>query len=225
MNPQDTEHANSIWALFHLPSHWPVQTDLLQWCQDMRPGEAAILVMAGVVYLLFGWYIFKALVTINAGLVGAFIGGRVGQHLGSFAAGACVGGVVAAAAAWPLMKYAVAVMGGLFGALLGASIWRAVGLDGNLAWAGALMGLIAFGMLSFIVFRASVIMYTSLQGSVMLIFGILGLIYKYPELAPKITANMQGQPGLLAMAIFFPMILGLIYQQTQLGNPEGAKKK
>jgi hypothetical protein len=78
-------------------------------------------------------------------------------------------------------------------------------------------------MLSFVVFRASIMMYTSLQGSVMLIFGALSLVYKYPELSPKITENMNGQPFLLPMSIMIPALLGLIYQQTQL-KPEPAKK-
>lgn len=205
--------------------HWPMQADLLQWCQDMRPGEATILLILGVVYLLWGYYSFKILVTLNAALLGAVIGARVGQQGGSMYLGACVGGFAAAAMTWPLMKYAVAFMGGVFGALLGASVWRTIGLQPEMCWAGALMGLIAFGLLSFILFKASVMMYTSLQGSVMLIFGILGLIYKYQELAPKVTEKMSLQPYLLPMSIFIPALLGLIYQQTQFGQPEGAGKK
>ena len=123
------------------------------------------------------------------------------------------------------MKYAVAFMGGVFGALLGASLWRAVGLEPYLSWAGAMTGLVLFGLLSFILFRGSVMMYMSLQGSVMLIFGILGLIYKYQDIAPKVTENMTLKPFLLPVAIFIPAVLGLIYQQTQFGELDAAKKK
>jgi hypothetical protein len=202
-----------------------MQTDLLQWCQDMSPGTATILVMGGIVYLLFGWYLFRALVVTNAAVLGAMIGARIGMAAGSTFAGAIVGAFFVAALTWPVLKYAVAVMGGIFGALLGASIWRAAGLEPNLCWAGALTGLIGFGLLSFIIFRGSVMMYTSLQGSVMLIFGILGLIYKYQGLAPRVTENMTVQPFLLPLAIFIPTVLGLIYQQTQFNQPEAAKKK
>jgi len=212
------------WAVF--PAHWPGQGDLLEWCQTMGPGVATLLVIAGLVYLLFGYHIFKGLVTLNAAVVGAYLGALIGQRGGNWAAGACVGGFVAAAVAFPMMKYAVALMGGVFGALLGASIWRTVGLEPHLAWAGALCGLIGFGLLSFIVFRGSVIMYTSLQGSVMLIFGLLGLIYKYQGLAPTVTEHMKLRPLMLPISILIPALLGLIFQQTQYPPaPEGGKKK
>lgn len=227
MNPQDGSNAIDLWELLKLPAHWPMQADLLQWCERMGPAEAAILLIGGVVYLLFGWYLFKTLVTLNAALLGGFVGARIGSHAGSAVAGFCVGGFVCAAITWPLMKYAVAVMGGVFGALLGASIWRAVGLEPTLCWAGALVGLVGFGLLSFIIFKGSVMMYTSLQGSVMLIFGILGLVYKYQSVAPRVTENMSSQQYLLPLAIFIPALLGLIYQQTQFGQAEaaGGKKK
>lgn len=207
-----------------LPSHWPGQVDLLNWCQTMSPGVATLLVLGGLLYLVFGWYAYKLLVTLNAALVGAYLGALIGHRGGSAAAGACVGAFLAAAIAFPLIKYSIAFMGGVYGAVLGASIWRTAALDPSLAWAGALSGLIAFGLLAFIVFRGSVIMYMSLQGSVMLIFGILGLIYKYQDIAPQITEKMTVKPFLLPLSILIPALLGLIYQQTQFPPPEPKKK-
>jgi hypothetical protein len=211
--------------LGNLPSHWPMQTDLLQWCQNMGPAVATLLVMGGIIYLMFGIHIYRYLVMLNAALVGAAIGAKLGERGGSDVAGACVGAFIAASLTWPMLKYAVAIMGGIFGTLLGASLWRAAGLEPSLTWAGAFTGLVGFGMLSFVLFRGSVIMYTSLQGAVMLIFGILGLAYKYQDLAPKVTENMTLKPFLLPLLIFIPAMLGLIYQQTMSAAPEGAKKK
>ncbi|HEY7091244.1 MAG TPA: hypothetical protein VH518_24320 [Tepidisphaeraceae bacterium] len=211
--------------MIQMPGHWPVQADLLQWAQNMSPGTATILVIGGMVYLLFGYIIFKWLVMLNAGLVGAFIGGKIGEKGGSMPAGACVGAFVCAAITWPMMKYAVAFMGGIFGVLLGTSVWRALGLESNFAWAGSLIGLVLFGLLSFILFKGSVMMYTSLQGSVMLIFGILGLIYKYQSIAPQVTENMTLKPFILPLSIFIPAVLGLLYQQTQSNEGEPAKKR
>ncbi len=206
-----------VW-LQQLPTQWPGQGDLIQWWQTMGPAEAVVLVLLGLVYLLFGYWAFKWLVTLNAAVAGAYVGALIGQKGGNSVAGACIGGFLSAAIAWPLMNYAVALMGGVFGAALGASMWRTAGLEPHLAWAGALCGLIGFGLLSFIVFRASVIMYTSLQGSVMLIFGVLGLIYKYRDVAPRLTEHLTVQPYMLPIAIFIPALLGLIYQQTR--HPE-----
>ena len=67
-------------AWLKLPGHWPEQGDLLQWCQTMGPGTAAVLVLAGIVYLVFGVQIFKALVTLNAACVGIWLGGFIGKR-------------------------------------------------------------------------------------------------------------------------------------------------
>ncbi|MBC8107925.1 MAG: hypothetical protein H7Z14_15155, partial [Anaerolineae bacterium] len=99
-------------------------------------------------------------------------------------------------------------------------LWRSCNLEPHLAWAGALIGLVAFGMLSFILFKTSVMMFTSLQGAVMLTFGILGLVFKYQSITPQIVQHLQVKPFLLPLAIFIPTILGLIYQQHQAN--EGA---
>src|SRR4051812_31197022 len=148
--------ANGVHVFLQVPKHWPAQTDLLTWCQQMGGGTAALLLLAGLIYLLFGLYCYKLLLTANALICGAYLGALIGDKCGNSAAGAVVGGFSAAALTWPLMKYAVALMGGVFGALLGASVWRAFGLDPQFAWAGGLSGLIFCGMLSFLLFRGSI---------------------------------------------------------------------
>lgn len=206
-------------AWFDITINWPAQGDLISWCHNMGPGLATLLVIAGIVYLVFGVYLFKALVTLNAGLVGAYLGAMIGYKTGGGGVlpWALIGGFTMAALAWPLMKYAVAMTGGLYGFLLGAAMWRTAGLEANYTWAGGMMGLIAFGMLSFILFRGSIMMYMSLQGSVMLVFGLLGLIFKYQSLSPQIMDGLTGRPFLLPVSIFIPAVLGLIYQQAQFG--------
>jgi hypothetical protein len=212
-------------AWLNVSVQWPGQTDLITWCNQMGPGLATVLLIGGVIYLIFGVYMYKALITINLAVVGAYLGAVLGYRTGGSAAmvpWALIGAFVFAALTWPLMKYAVALMGGLYGFLLGASIWRTGGLEAHYAWAGGGMGLIGFGMLSFILFRGSLMMYTSLQGSVMLVFGLLGLIFKYQNLAPKIIASLTTQPIVLPLSIFIPTVLGLIYQQTQFGAASAA---
>lgn len=208
-----------------LPTQWPGQPDLLQWCQSMTPAVSTLLILAGIVYLLFGVHIFRYLITLNAIFLGAWLGAIAGARSDSAVPGAVIGGFVAGAVCWPTMKYSVAFMGGIIGALLGAAIWRSAGLDANFAWAGALSGLIFFGMLNFIIFRGSVMVYMSLQGAVMLIFGVMSLIYKYPEAARTMTESLSDRQFLLPLAIFIPTILGFIYQNTYYGQAADAAKK
>lgn len=214
------------WVNF--PPHWPAQTDLLAWCHEMGAAVALLLVLLGIVYLLFGFYLFKPLVLLNAAFVGSMVGVYISQKTGGPLPSGILGGFIGAALTYPLMKWAVAIMGGLFGAILGLTLWKTFGLESGFAWTGGVMGLIACGLLCFIVFRGSVMAYTSLQGSVMLVFGILSLIYKYQGFAPRLTESLQLKPFLLPMTVFIATILGLIYQQNSQLAPQagggGGKK-
>ena len=214
------------WVNF--PSQWPAQTDLLVWFHEMGSAVALLLVLLGLVYLLFGYHLLKPLILLNAAFIGSMIGVFISGKTGGPLPSGILGGFVAAAATYPLMKWAVALMGGLFGAVLGFTLWRTFGLEPGFAWTGGCMGLIGCGLLCFIVFRGSVMAYTSLQGSVMLIFGILSLAYKYQDFAPRLAHSLQGRPFLLPMSIFIATILGLIYQQNSSFNapaPAGGPPK
>jgi hypothetical protein len=207
-----------------LPGTWPNQMDLLQWSQKMGPGMATVLIILGIIYVMFGFYLFKGLVVMNAACVGAWVGAMIGERSGSAVPCAVLGAFIAAAVTIPTMKWAVAVLGGLLGAALGGSIWRLIDLDPRFAWAGAGMGLIACGLFCFILFRGSVMAYMSLQGSIMLVFGILGLLYKYQDIGPKITNGLQARTFILPMAVFIPTVIGLLYQQSS-SKPDAAPKK
>jgi hypothetical protein len=207
--------AGTAWyESFSFAGQWPDQMDLLQWTQKMGPGSATLLILLGIIYLLFGFYLFKGLVVMNAACVGAWVGAIIGDKSGSAVPCAVLGAFIAAAVTIPTMKWAVALLGGLLGAALGGSIWRMFDGDPRFAWAGAAMGLIACGLFCFILFRGSVMAYMSLQGSLMLVFGILGLLYKYQDLGPKITRGLQDKHFILPMAIFIPTVIGLLYQQS-----------
>lgn len=199
---------------------WPRQGDLLTWCHKMPPAVATLLILMGIIYLLFGYQIFKALVLLNAAIVGALLGISMGGEGDAAIIGAVIGGVGGAALAWPTMKYAVAIMGGICGVIMGAGLWHSLNLDPKLVWAGALVGLIGFGLFSFILFRGSIMMYTSLQGSFMIVFGILSLIYHDPDLVPKLTPHLS-QPFLLPAAVFVPAVFGLIFQQHKTAHAGG----
>ena len=206
------------------------ETDLLHICREMNSGSALVLMLAGIVFLLWGFYAFKALVTLNAILIGAWIGSMIGQRTGGPLPAALIGAFTAATITWPLMKYAIAVMGGLIGTLIGMSLWRACGLDPAFAASGGGMGLIFFGMLSFILFRTSIIMFTSVQGAVMLIVGILSIVYKFNGIdTHAIDTRLLVSPMIMPAVVAIAAVIGLIYQNLNgaapaAGAPEAKAK-
>ncbi len=208
------------WTQF--PYRWPIQGDLLSMCHQTGPGIAVLLILSGIIYLLFGYSIFKVLVTVNAALLGGYIGVLMGEHSGIELPSAIVGGLLAATAAWPTMKYAVAIMGALFGAVLGVTVWRLANLDPNFGWSGGMTGFVFFGLLSFLLFRECIMTYTCLQGSVMLIFGILALAFKYDEFGGMLSHHFEIKPFLLPMSIFIPTLCGFVYQRAMTPGPAPA---
>src|SRR5688500_7792744 len=112
-----SDPATTTWfKSMSVPASWPGQMDLLQWTQKLGAGMATMLILLGIVYLMFGFYLFKGLVIMNAACVGAWLGVLVGDKSGSAVPCAVLGAFIAAAVAIPLMKWAVAVHGGLLGA-------------------------------------------------------------------------------------------------------------
>ncbi|MGF1635143.1 MAG: hypothetical protein ACFCVE_14925 [Phycisphaerae bacterium] len=211
-------------VLREFPQNWPGHMEVLRWAADMNPGVAALLLVAGIVYLLWGESQHKLLMSLNAAVAGAWLGAVSGSHFDAAVPAAFVFGFTFGAMTWPMMKYAVALSGGIFGFIVGMSVWRGIGLDPAFAPAGGATGLVFFGMLSFIVFRTSVIIFTSVQGSAMLIFGVLGLCYKSQEFAPLVTQAMTVRSFMIPLAIFIPAVVGLIYQHHADTQQAPAKK-
>jgi hypothetical protein len=217
-------HSNEPAGLFQFPNHLPAQGELLSWTQQMGPGLAALMVLMGVVYMLFGYNIFKGLVLLNAAVLGAFVGSAIGDHTGGSLPLAITCAFIFAVITYPMMKWAVAIMGCLCGAVIGVSLWRTCDLDPRFAWAGAAMGVIFFCLLTFIIFRGCVMTYMSLQGAGMLIFGLLALIFKYDGMNTKINYCFAIKPFLLPMLVFIPTVLGIVFQQNT-ATPAGPPPK
>ena len=53
----------------------------------------------------------------------------------------------------------------------------------------------------------------------LLVFGILGLVFKYQSLGPRLSEGLTVKPFLLPMIVFIGAVLGLIYQQHRASNP------
>ncbi|AQT70017.1 hypothetical protein STSP2_03219 [Anaerohalosphaera lusitana] len=140
----------------------------------------AIMAIAfGSVYLLYGWRIFKALAVIAFAMIGLYAGIMIGRELGSEMWGGVIGVAALGALSLPLMKYAISILGALAGAVLTGALWYAFDLPEMYLWAGALVGLVGGGMISFIVFKAAVMLFTSLGGSAILVMGLLALLNGY----------------------------------------------
>jgi hypothetical protein len=182
--------------------------------KDLNAVEALTFVSFGVVCLFYGWRVFKVLVVISFtlfGLVGGIvigdiIGGGNNPVLGVLLA------VVLAIVSVPLMRWAVCLLGAAAGGLLTASIWYAALLPEQYIWMGALVGIVAGGMISFIVFRIAVMLFSSLGGSVLAVSGVLAMLYMYSQTQAQIEELVFSEKWFLPVALIIPTLVGVLLQ-------------
>ncbi len=176
--------------------------------------EALTFISFGVVCLFYGWRIFKILVTICFGLVGLAVGVYLNDLLvgGNVVWLAMFSVLVFAIFSIPLMRWGVTVLGALSGGVLTAGLWLGLGLPQEYVWAGGLVGLIAGGMISFIVFKIAVILFTSLGGSTLMTVGILAVLYGYMVNQQQLEKLVLEQHWFLPAMILVPMGVGIFLQ-------------
>lgn len=177
--------------------------------------EALTFISFGAVCLFYGWRVFKILVVICFGLLGLIIGMAVaGRLLGSHnqLVGGLVGMGLLASLSVPLMRWAVSILGALAGAILAGGTWYAAGLNESYMWAGSLTGLVAGGMISFIVFRVAIILFTSLGGSTLAMGGILAILNNYKQTSEPIWNLASTYKWFLPVVLLVPTVIGIIAQ-------------
>jgi hypothetical protein len=207
--PQAAEQANEIIKVI-----WETITSL-------NHLEAMTFISFGLVCLLYGWRIFKMLVVIAFGLFGLVLGMELSNKIigpvNQQAIGLICMGLLAVLAI-PLMRWFVCVLGAVTGGILASAVWYACGLPDNFIWAGALTGIVAGGMMSFIIFRIAVMLFTSLLGSLLLVTGSMALLYMYQGTSSTVQDLVFGKKWFLTVVLSAPMAIGIILQNRLVKN-------
>lgn len=214
------------------PEHYVA--DYLDHLRILHPAAALAMAVLSVAFLARGWKFYKYLVVADAlvagGLAGATIGAQTGRlHMDIYLA---IGlALIFAAAAWPLMKGSVCVLGAAAGGAFGYVLWyygaQSLGYPdlATSAWAGALVGMVIVGMLTFIAFQTTVIIGLGLQGALMLVSGIFALMFRVDGWNLSLTNEINGNTFFLPLMILIPGAVGIIYQETQYHQGQAKKKK
>jgi len=177
--------------------------------------EALTFISFGAVCLLYGWRVFKVLVVISFGLIGLALGimasdkvsGENHQLLGGLI-GLGLFGLLSV----PLMRWGVSVLGAVAGGILASGLWYAFKLPEQYIWAGGLVGVVAGGMISFIVFRIAVMLFSSFGGSVLIVVGTLALLYLYPQTKVQVEDMVFNEKWFLPTTMIVPTAIGVILQ-------------
>lgn len=186
--------------------------------------QQAIMGLAfGIVCLMYGWRLFRIMVVICFGLIGIYIGMKVGAMAGNEIWGGVAGLILLGAISLPLMKWCVCLLGAAAGGILTAGLWYAFELPQVYIWAGGTVGVVAGGMISFIVLKASVMLFTSLSGSAITVVSGLALLHLYETQEP-VTTHIQdlvhNQNWFLPVALMVPTMIGIVLQNKFLKHSQ-----
>jgi hypothetical protein len=209
----------------------PAQSQIIEHLASAEVFFAVSLLIIGVLLMLFGYTAYKWIVVFNCVALGFWLGRLLGERAQINMVAAVIGALLLGAISWPLMKYAVAVCGGLVGSVVGMAIWVYFEQPVDMAWAGALVGIAVLGMLSFILFKTSVILFTCVQGATMSVLAIAALLIKYTPWSSDVDNSLAHKPVLMPLLVISVTLLGLIWQHQQhglIGNdgaPAGAGGK
>ena len=208
--------------------------ELLEALQSMHALHGVLLALAGLLYLLIGWRIFKMLVMLNAAIIGAMLGGMATVELGHqeyWWIGVLLGAGVLGFLAWPLMKLFVALFGGAVGAGLGFTAFQQIVLSMGrpellpYAWMGAAGGAIVLGLLAVLVFLGGVMIATALQGAAMLVGGLLALLFKFDSLRETLSDYLLARPAVLLLVVLGVCLGGLAVQIASSGRHRKQKNR
>jgi hypothetical protein len=198
----------------------PVQT-IWEYITSLNLVEAATFISFGAVCLFYGWRIFKILVVICFALLGLFLGISVTDKivgLNNQLIGGLVGMGLLGIISIPLIRWSVCALGAVAGGILSSGIWYACGLTEKYIFAGALIGIVAGGMISFIIFKVAVILFSSLSGSCLIVIGFLALLYIYPQTTDRVEELIFTKKWFLPTILIGPTLIGLVLQNKFISN-------
>jgi hypothetical protein len=208
--------------------------DLVTHLQALSVVWAVVFIVVGMLCMFSGARHYKAVVISLAFLIGLFTGYWIGQKIDApqYVIAGCFA-ILLAVLAYPLMKYAVAAFGALSGAFIGANLWvglaqainkgNAGAMPGEAYWIGALIGLIVCGMLAFILFKFSVVMFTSVSGATVAVLGVLCLLLSIPAVRGGIVDGLADSQIVIPLLVFVPAMIALVLQQSWTPELAGAQ--
>jgi hypothetical protein len=191
-----------------------VRQHIWTYVTSLGPVEALTFISFGTVWLFYGWRVFKILVTISFGVLGLLLGVWANKELvgGNVIWLSLMTGALLAIVSVPLTRWGVTFLGAAAGGLLTGGAWYAFGLPEKYILAGVLVGLVAGAMISFIVFKIAVMLFTGLGGSCLMVAGALAILYQYMGAAEKLQGWFFNEKWFLPLMLLTPMVIGIIIQ-------------
>lgn len=192
---------------------------------------AVISVITGIVYMMYGWQIFRVMVAILFAFIGFYAGSFIGNFFGWAMFGGVVMSILFAAGSLPLMRLATGIIIALVSASLAGYLWHISDFPEKYTLACGAVGLILGGLCGFYIFKLAVMAYTSLLGSSIVLTGFYGfssvVSQSQSSAQDGVPIEMINLPMNLPMPIMLAIltIAGLLIQIKIHGISDGESKK
>ena len=178
---------------------------------------AGMVVIVGLLCVFNGYRWHKWVVVILSFLAGLWFGTELSGYFGKSTIVAVAIGILAAIVATPLLKIMVALFAGVTGAFIGGHMWTMmVDTPANTQWAGAAMGFIVLAMASFMLFRLVIVLFTSVGGAAMVVFGTLSMLMVVSEWETAIRASLESNPIVVPLLVAVAAVGGFVLQQSRV---------
>jgi hypothetical protein len=220
-----THFFETVLGLFSRGDALAQPESVVQHLQTLGAVWAVIFLLAGLLCLYNGSHYYRASTIALAFVIGSIFGYWLGRQIEApLIVAGCVG-LLLAVVAFPLMKYAVALLGGLAGAFVGANLWSGFAHAINDAqqatlvapeayWVGALVMLIICGMSAFILFKLSIVLFTSVSGSTVAVLGGLALLLSFEPVRASVTEGLVASRVVVPLLVIVPALIAFVLHQS-----------
>jgi hypothetical protein len=187
--------------------------------------EAVLILIIGLVFLLYGFKLYKWLVSVAYAIIGAILGGLVAANFGFEALiGIIAGALVLGILAWPLHRLAWGLLGAALFFVVAAVLMRSHTASAVYVYAVAGVAAVAGFALTLLVMRPLIILVTAVLGAAMIVQAALRLAMIQPTVSDPVVTMLQAKPYMLAILVGVPALLGIIIQWRDTKGAKAAGK-
>lgn len=210
-----TQNSVQLWQQLKLNLLWDAS-------HSLQLSEAIIIIAFGIIYMVYGWRIFKAVIFINFALLGSCIGLFICDFFAFTNQGKLpmiIPFLLAALLALFPIKFlrpAIMILASLAGGAISMLfLHMAIGKIMNIIdWLPFIIifGLAAGLCTTFLSYRVSIMLFTSLQGSCFIVAGLLGFLKgaHWHESFDTVLTSAY----LVPLLCILPTMLGMIFQKN-----------
>ena len=199
-----------------------LEEQILEVASSWQAYTACALLAAGIVFTIYGWRISKVLAVINFAVIGGFLGQYLATkaEINELACTAGLAAVLGGLCVWQ-SRFGVSLLAGGAGAILGAALAYSLSAADAWVWTGVLVGFVTFALLAFIIYKVAAILYTSVEGSALVVAGSLSLMLTQPSIADRLADALRNHAYILPIMLAVPTICSIIIQHRMLKRAAG----